>query len=116
MLTARLRDLCKFPQNCVQEPREPDALSLAMLSDAIHAVVPVARAHQRQTVAAHIQAAVERSGAMFEQRSTGLRYSRLEIGLALAFRQQLTFKEGNCFVQQGGVASGLQEMNHGIGK
>ena len=37
----------------MEEPTEPDALALALFADAVHAVVPIARAHERQPMPAH---------------------------------------------------------------
>ena len=39
-------------ERAVQEPPQPDALALALLADAVHPVVPVAGADQRQAVGA----------------------------------------------------------------
>jgi hypothetical protein len=52
----RLRDSRETAQHRVQEEPEPDALALAFDADAVHAVVPVAGAHQRQAVRAEAQA------------------------------------------------------------
>ncbi len=41
------RQTGKQLQVLVQEPRQPHALALALVADQIHAVVPVAAAHQR---------------------------------------------------------------------
>ena len=51
------RSAAKPGERGVQEPAEPDALALAAAPDAVHAVVPVARAHQRQAVRADREAA-----------------------------------------------------------
>ncbi len=48
-------DVAKLHQHVVQEKRQPDALALAMDADVVHAVVPVAGAHQRQAVRAETQ-------------------------------------------------------------
>ena len=47
----------KRVQHVVQEEAEPDAFALPLLADAVHAVVPVAGAHQRQAVLAEQSAA-----------------------------------------------------------
>ena len=47
-----------------QEPGEPDRFAPAFVADPVHAVVPVARAHQRQAVRADGQAVVDRPGAV----------------------------------------------------
>ena len=61
-------DAGELRERRVQEPAEPDALALALASDAVHAVVPVAGAHQRQAVAADGEAAVEGARAVLEER------------------------------------------------
>ena len=57
----------QIPTESCAEPAEPDALSFAVLAHAIHAVIPVTRAHERQTVNSNIKAAVKGACAMFEQ-------------------------------------------------
>ena len=42
-----------------EEPAEPHALAAALVADAIHAVVPVARADERQAVRAVLQRAID---------------------------------------------------------
>ena len=46
-------------ENLIQEKPEPDALAAPFPSDAVHTVVPVARAHQRQAVFTAGERAVE---------------------------------------------------------
>src|SRR5271156_3924924 len=82
-LATAIRELCKLPQDGVQEPAEPYAFALAVLSHAVHAVVPVTGAHQRQAVTSHIQAAVQGARAVLEKRRAGFRNARLEIGFLL---------------------------------
>ena len=53
-------------QRRVEEPSEPDALALACLADAIHAVVPVAGFEQRNSVDSNRKALVQSKCAMFE--------------------------------------------------
>ena len=67
-----LRDGRERMQRGVQEPAEPHALAAAMFADAIHAVVPVAGADQRQSMLAHVQRAFETEAAVFEQRRGAL--------------------------------------------
>ena len=47
-----MRQVCKQLQVLVQEPRQPDALTLALMTDPVHAIVPVTAAHQRQLMVA----------------------------------------------------------------
>ena len=46
----------KRMQHVIEEEAEPDAFALALRADQVHAVVPVAGAHQRQAVRAEAQA------------------------------------------------------------
>ena len=110
MFTARIRNFGKLPKNRVQEPAEPNAFSLAMLADAIHAVVPVARAHQWQAVAADRETAVQRARAMFKQRRASLRNTRLEIGFVLALGQRIALQKRHDFVQHGRFAGRFDEV------
>ena len=66
-LLARVGERREGGERGVQEPAEPDALALPQFADAVHAVVPVAGADQRQAVGAERQALIERAGAMLEQ-------------------------------------------------
>ncbi len=52
----------------MQEPAQPHALAAAVFTDAVHAVVPVAGADERQAVLAHVERAFESAAAMLEQR------------------------------------------------
>ena len=51
----------------MQEPAEPHALAAAVLADAVHAVVPVAGADQRQAMLAHLERALEAAAAVLEE-------------------------------------------------
>src|SRR5919204_4124355 len=47
-----------------EEPSEPDALTTPQMADAIHSVVPVAGADERQSVRAVLQRAIDRANRM----------------------------------------------------
>src|SRR4030065_303975 len=47
-----------------QEPRQPHAFATALLADQVHAVVPVAAAHQRQPVGTEAHAVLEGTHAV----------------------------------------------------
>ena len=49
-LAAPLSHFCKRVQHADEEPAVPDALALSVGADLIHAVVPIAGAHQGQSV------------------------------------------------------------------
>ncbi len=71
-VAARARDLGESLEHGAQEEAQPDALAAALDADAVHAVVPVARAHQRQAVRAESQPVLDRAHAMLVQ-ARGLR-------------------------------------------
>ena len=59
-----LCELRESAQHVVKEERQPDAFALAVHTDPIHAVAPVARAHQRQAVHTEAQAVFDRAHAV----------------------------------------------------
>ena len=59
-----LRDLGELLQHGVQEEAQPDAFARALDADQVHAVVPVAGAHQRQAVRAELQAVLDGAHAV----------------------------------------------------
>ena len=52
-----------------EKPAQPDALALALLADPVHAVIPVAGAHQGQAVRADWRGSVDGPRAMLVQRA-----------------------------------------------
>src|SRR5262249_57322705 len=68
-LAAFLGQPRELPEVGVQEPAEPDALSLPLVADPIHTIVPIAGSHQRQTVFSHGEASVYRPPAVLAERS-----------------------------------------------
>ena len=68
IVAARLGERYERAQGDVQEPTQPDALAPPLMAHTVHAVVPVAGADQRQPVHTDREAAVERRGAVVEQR------------------------------------------------
>jgi hypothetical protein len=90
---ARLRQRRKGIQGGVQEPAQPDALAAAVFADAVHAVVPVAGAHQRQAMHAEI-GAFESAAAMLEQGRGFVADARFEECIMTLARQRRSFDEG----------------------
>ena len=68
-IAARCAPLSELHEHVVKEEAQPDAFAFAMLADQIHAVVPVAGAHQRQAVLADVQAVHDRAHAVLVQSS-----------------------------------------------
>jgi len=59
--------LGKLPEHGAQEKAQPDALAAALHAHPVHAVVPVAAAHQRQAMHPEAQAVADGAHAMFVQ-------------------------------------------------
>src|SRR5580692_3284148 len=114
VLTPYIRDFGKLPKNRVQKPAEPNAFPLSMLADSIHTVVPIARPHQWQAVAANSKTSVQRTGTMLKQCRARLRNARLEIGVILALGQHISVQKRNDFVQHGYFAGCFDEVSDGV--
>jgi hypothetical protein len=115
-VAARLAERGEGAQDEEQEPADEDALAAAVLADGVHAVVPVAAAHERQPVRPDGQAAVDRTQAVLEERRLLLRHGGLEVGLELAGRQRLRLEEGDLLVQDRVVAGDLEVAQRRVGK
>src|SRR5665213_1420933 len=74
----------------VQYPAEPDTLAFAALANAVHAIVPVARAHQRQAAFTHSEAVVKRARAVLVKSGTLLGRLGQVVGVVLAGLQRAT--------------------------
>ena len=94
--------------NCVstskQEERQPDALALAVLADEVHAVVPVAAAHQRQAVLAEAQAVVDRADAVLVERADVVGDLRQVVVRFFVGPQRPRRQERHALVEHAGVA------------
>src|SRR6185503_21264640 len=84
----------ELPEDRMQEPAEPHALSMSLRPDAVQAVVPVPRADQGQAVRPDGEAPVERARTMLEQRATLDGDRGLEVRLVLSRREGGPFQEG----------------------
>ena len=89
----------------MQEPAEPDALALALLADAVHAVVPVAGTEEREPVHADREALVERARAVLEERRLLVGDHRLEEGVVFALVERRSVEEGDDLVEDPDVAA-----------
>ncbi len=98
-------DVRRKGEECrVEKPAEPNTFALALLTDAIHAIVPVAAAHQRQTVLADCETAVESARTVFVDRSSFLRNLRLCVVFVLVRRELSLFKEGHYLVEHRSIS------------
>ena len=94
-------------EDAVEEEADPDALTASLATDAVHAVVPVARAHERQPVRAARHAVVERATAVLVERR-GLRGDLgPQVGLVLPGLQRARREERHGLVQHAPVAGGV---------
>ena len=60
-------------QSREQEPAKPNTFSFSAFANPVHAVIPVAGAHERQAMGAMGQAAIKRAGAMLVEAGRFLR-------------------------------------------
>src|SRR5882724_4102250 len=92
-LPARIGKEPEGNERRVEKPAEPDALTLAVLADPIHAIVPITRTDQGQPMGAERKALIECPGAMFKQGGGLVRDRRLEKAVMFAKLQLLSFEE-----------------------
>ena len=113
-VAAPLRDGCELGCQPAQEPRQPHRFAPPFDADAVHAVVPVAAAHQGQAVHADGQAVVDGARAVFVER--GALVARLcdVVGVFGAWRHGLAREEGHHLVEHGRVASGVDVVDSGM--
>ena len=106
MIRAPLAERDEVAEDGVEEEAQPHALAAPFPSDAVHAVVPVAGAHERQPVRAPRERAVERATAVRVDvgRLPGRR--RQEVGLILAGFERPRFNEGGRLVEDAPIAGG----------
>src|SRR5262249_20372695 len=69
LIAAPLGQLGEAPQAHHLEPGDPHTLALATGADLVHAVVPVAAAHERQAVLAQLPAVLQRPLAVLVERA-----------------------------------------------
>src|SRR5579872_6943135 len=116
LLAPRISNLRKLPQNRMQEPPQPHALSLALRPDAVQTVVPIARPDQRQPMTSHREAPIERACAVFKEGSGSVGDPRLEVGFVLSLGERFAFQEGYDFIEDAAIARHLDELEDSIGK
>jgi len=89
---------------------------MARLTDAVHAVVPVAGAHQRQAVHAGLEAAIEAPRAMLVQRRRLIGLAWLEVEIVLARLEGGTVEERHLFVEDRAIARRLDVVRRDRGE
>ena len=100
----------------MQEPAEPDALALALGADPVHAVVPVARAEERERVDADREARIERARAVLEEGRLVVGDHRLEERLVLALPQRRAVEERDPFVEDPQIGGDAEVLRRGVGQ
>ena len=103
-ILARLTERRKLRERRVQKPTDPDALAFAAVPDAVHAVVPVARSHQRQTVRARLQTTIKRAHAMLVEAARLGRDCGLRVSFILVCFQRRRFEERDHFIEHRAIA------------
>src|SRR5258708_23025660 len=98
-------------QRRVEEPSEPDALALACLANAIHAVVPVAGFEQGNSMHADRKALVQPKRAMFEDCAALLRDRGLKKRFNLGSVQRRADEEPARLVEHACLAGLLNIMS-----
>ena len=94
----------KTEQGVVEEPTQPDTLTLAPGANAVHAVIPITRAHQRQAVYPAGRAFLERAAAVFVDRSSFACAFILGVTFHFGRFERFAFQEGQVLLQYGGIA------------
>ena len=100
----------------MQEEAEPRAFAASLRSDAVHAVVPVAAADERQAVGAGGEALVDRPDAVFEERPVLGGHARLAVRLVRVRRQQRRLEERRALVQHADVAGRADVLRDDVGQ
>ena len=89
----------------MKEEAKPRAFASPFRPDAVHAVVPIAAADEREAVGSDGEALVDRPNAVFEERPVLGRHARLAVGLVRVWREQRRFQKRHALVQHAHVAS-----------
>ena len=90
-----------------QEEREPDALALAAGADEVHAVVPVARSHERQAMDAPAERVPDGAHAVLVEARGLLRDLRRLVDRSLAFADGAAFEKRATRIEHARVARHL---------
>src|SRR2546422_7547210 len=92
----------------IRRPPRSTLFPYTTLFRSVHPVVPVPGPHQRETVAPDRQAAVERAGAVLEQRTPLSGHAWLEIRLGLPGGEERPPEERNDLVEEARVFGDLE--------
>ena len=116
-IAAHLEEGRDIEQDPVQEETEPDAFASSLNPDKMHAVIPVARPDERQTMRAEtIEGVVDRARAMSQQRVAIARNKRHRRIAFLIVRHRIRFEEWFDGIENACVAGALYVTNRDIGQ
>ena len=113
-VAARLHDPGEVTQDLREEPSQPHALAAALMPNAVHAVIPVAGADERQSMRADGQAALDGADTVFVEGPALARHRGLTVDLSLAGREGGRFQEGHGHVEHGLITGALQVVGHSV--
>ena len=100
----------------MQEEAEPGAFASSGRSDAVHAVVPIAAADEREAVGAGGEALVDRPDAMLEERPVLGGHARLAVRLLRVRREKRRLQKRHALVQHADVAGRADILRHHVGQ
>ena len=101
-------------QDRQQEPREPHALTAAARPDQVHAVVPVARADERQPMLARVETHRDRADAMLVQRGPFDRDRRPFVRFVFAGLERTAVEERHLLVEHRCIAGRLHVLQRRV--
>ena len=115
-LTTRMAPRNKFAHYPTQKPAQPDRFTAPFYANAIHAIVPIATAHQRQTMNANTQTAINGACRVFVDRRTLGADRGHKVGIFSTLRDGGTIQKWNTLVEQSGVTRCVDIVRAGKGQ
>ena len=112
-LAPGLGQWCKVLRHVAQEPRQPHRFAFAFMANAVHAVIPVARAHQGQAMRACGQTAIDGAGAMLVHRSQGGAGVGRIVSVFGTLGNRCPFNKCHLLIQQGSIARHIHIVRAG---
>jgi hypothetical protein len=98
-IAAQASDRGEFREDPREEPAQPHALSAAKMTDAVHAVVPVSGADQRQPVRSAGDGSVDGARAVLVQRAALRAGHRQSVRVELALREWGRLQERDALLE-----------------
>ncbi len=110
------RQVGELREHMKQEERQPHALAPALLADKVHAVIPVAAPHERQSVAAKAQTVFECADSVLVERADVIRHLRQVVVRFLVVPQGARSQEGDALLQYSSVTGYADIAANGQGQ